>query len=100
MTTISRRRRLHRWDKFWQFQQDTQRQSPRANEMAGSEGSAVGGAVSVGARKVLYEDVLLVAIHKARVDLHPASLEKAYPCPSSGRKGGGENEIFDIRYLL
>lgn len=68
--------------------------------MAGSEGSAVGGAVSVGARKVLYEDVLLVAIHKARVDLHPASLEKAYPCPSSGRKGGGENEIFDIRYLL
>ncbi|CBJ27242.1 Histidyl-tRNA Synthetase Similar to Histidine Ammonia-Lyase [Ectocarpus siliculosus] len=52
-----------------------------------SEGSAAL-AVSVGARKVLPEDVLLVAVHGARVDLHPASLDKACPVPSTPSRGG------------
>lgn len=68
--------------------------------MTGSEGYAAASAVSVGARKVLLEDVLLVAVQKARVDLHPASLEKACPCAPSGKKGGGGDEVFDIRCLL
>ncbi|CAN0103580.1 unnamed protein product, partial [Sphacelaria rigidula] len=65
--------------------------------MGGDEGSsaaAVAISVSVGARKVLLEDVLLVAVHKARVDLHPASLEKACPCASN--KKGVEDKAFDI----
>lgn len=69
--------------------------------MGGDEGSsaaAVAISVSVGARKVLLEDVLLVAVHKARVDLHPASLEKACPCASN--KKGVEDKAFDIRYYI
>lgn len=60
-----------------------------------SEGSAAL-AVSVGARKVLPEDVLLVAVHGARVDLHPASLDKACPAPSTPSRGGGT--AFAVRY--
>lgn len=64
-----------------------------AAEMA-SEGSAAS-AVSVGARKVLPEDVLLVAVHCARVDLHPASLEKA--CPVSCKPPRGGDAAFEVR---
>lgn len=51
--------------------------------------------VSVGARKVLPEDVLLVAMHGARIDLHQASLDKACPVPCKAPKGG--DKIFDVR---
>lgn len=51
--------------------------------------------VSVGARKVLPEDVLLVAVHGARVDLHPASLDKA--CPVSCKEPKGGDKTFDVR---
>lgn len=49
-----------------------------------SDGS-VAAAVSVGARKVLPEDVILVAVHGARVDLNQAALDKA--CPTPGQAG-------------
>lgn len=62
-----------------------QQQSPRS-QMA-SEG-AVAAAVSIGARKVLLEDVLLVAVHGARVDLHPASLDKACSVPCNAPQIG------------
>lgn len=62
-------------------------------EMA-SEGAAAS-FVSVGARKVLPEDVLLVAVHGARVDLHPASLEKA--CPASCKPPRGGDAAFELR---
>lgn len=52
-------------------------------------------AVSVGARKVLPEDVLLVAMHGARVDLHQASLDKA--CPVSCKTPKGGDKTFDVR---
>lgn len=45
-----------------------------------SDGS-VASAVSVGARKVLPKDVILVAVHGARVDLNQAALDKACPNP-------------------
>lgn len=67
-------------------------QSPRP-QMA-SEGTAAS-AVSVGARKVLPEDVLLVAVHGARVDLHPASLDKACPVPCNAAHAG--DKPFEIR---
>lgn len=51
--------------------------------------------VSVGARKVLAEDVLLVAMHGARVDLHQASLDKA--CPVSCKVPKGGDKTFDVR---
>lgn len=61
-------------------------------------GSGAVVSVSVGARKVLLEDVLLVAVQGARVDLHPASLDKACPVVVPGKKGrGGEEKTFDIR---
>lgn len=69
-----------------------QQQSPRS-QMA-SEGVAAS-AVSVGARKVLPEDVLLVAVHGARVDLHPASLDKACPVPCNAAHAG--DKPFEIR---
>lgn len=63
-----------------------------------SEGSAAS-AVSVGARKVLPEDVLLVAVHGARVDLHPASLDKACPAVSCKPPRGGD-AAFEVRWEL
>ena len=71
------------------------REERPSSEMA-SEGSAASSVVSVGARKVLPEDVLLVAVHGARVDLHPASLEKA--CPVSCNPPRGGDKAFEIRY--
>lgn len=71
--------------------------STRPAEMA-SDGSAAS-AVSVGAsRKVLPEDVLLVAVHGARVDLHPASLDKA--CPVSCKPPRGGDAAFEVRCEL
>lgn len=70
-----------------------QRQSPRPQMT--SEGAAAS-AVSVGARKVLLEDVLLVAVHGARVDLHPASLDKACPVPCNAPHAG--DKPFETRY--
>lgn len=70
------------------------RTAQRAPPNMASEG-LVATAVSVGARKVLPEDVLLVAVHGARVDLHPASLEKACPVPCKAPKGG--DKTFDVR---
>eukprot|EP00903_Cladosiphon_okamuranus_P009772 g9291.t1 len=58
-----------------------------------TEGSAAS-SVSVGARKVLPEDVLLVAVHGARVDLQPASLEKA--CPVSCKPARGGDAAFEV----
>lgn len=62
--------------------------------MASEVPSAI--AVSVGARKVLLEDVLLVAVHGARVDLHQASLDKACPGQASKPSKGGD-KAFDLR---
>lgn len=67
--------------------------STQSTKMA-SDGSTAS-AVSVGARKVLPEDVLLVAVHGARVDLHPASLEKACPSSCTPPRDGGE--AFEVR---
>lgn len=77
--------------------------TPRAAQNAiqpakmASDGSAAS-AVSVGARNVLLEDVLLVAVHGARVDLHPASLDKACPAPCTPHRGG--DEAFEVRCEL
>lgn len=70
-----------------------QKKSTRPAADMTSEGSA-GSAVSVGARKVLPEDVLLVAVHGARVDLHPASLDKA--CPVSCKPPRGGDKAFEV----
>lgn len=57
-----------------------------------SDGS-VAAAISVGARKVLPEDVILVAVHGARVDLNQAALDKA--CPTPGQAG---YKAYSIRF--
>lgn len=52
--------------------------------------------VSVGARKILPEEVLLVAAHGSRIDLNQASLEQACPCLAKGANKGGD-KAFDGR---
>lgn len=67
------------------------KQQSRSRSQMASEGSAA--AVAVGARKVLPEDVLLVAVHGARVDLHAASLDKACSVPCNA----AADTSFEIR---
>lgn len=70
--------------------------SANRNPTMNTDGSAV--TVSVGARRVLLEDVLLVAVHGARIDLHQASLDKACTSAQGYKAGSGPDESFDVRY--
>lgn len=58
---------------------------------------SVGTTVSIGARKVLLEDVLLVAVHGARVDVHQTSLDKACANAPEHKAGSGGDGIYDVR---
>ena len=58
------------------------------------EGSAAT-VVLVGARKVLPSDVLLVAVHGARIDLNQAALEKA--CPRTSQASSEGDASYDAR---